>query len=204
MTPGYAGREELNREAFRDGLFASGDRGRVDEEGRLFITGREKLLIDVRGDKVDPIEVEDVLAVHPKVDQVVVVGVASEVEGEELVKAVVVPAGECGERELIRYCRERLADYKVPAARGVPRRDPAERGRQGAPQVPHRLTSSTGRAAAAPRPSATARGGSTAAACAARRTRAPPPSSARSRGAGRSPCTCSRARCAAAPRARAA
>jgi long-chain acyl-CoA synthetase len=114
MMPGYAGPDELNREAFRDGFFASGDRGRIDEDGRLYITGREKLLIDVRGEKVDPIEVEDVLAVHPKVDQVVVVGVPSHVEGEELVKAVVVPAGDCSERELIRYCRERLADWKVP------------------------------------------------------------------------------------------
>jgi long-chain acyl-CoA synthetase len=116
MTPGYADAEELNAEAFRDGWFRSGDRGRVDEQGRLFITGRKKQLIDVRGsDKVDPIEVEDVLAVHPKVAEVVVVGVSSEVPGEETVKAVVVPAGDCQERELIRYCRERLADYKVPA-----------------------------------------------------------------------------------------
>jgi long-chain acyl-CoA synthetase len=115
MTPGYADAEELNREAFRDGWFRSGDRGRIDEDGRLFITGRKKLLIDVRGDKVDPIEVEDVLAVHPKVAEVVVVGVESGVPGEELVKAVVVPAGDCQERELIRYCRERLADYKVPS-----------------------------------------------------------------------------------------
>jgi long-chain acyl-CoA synthetase len=114
MTPGYSGRDELNRSAFAGGWFASGDRGRLDDEGRLFITGREKLLIDVRGEKVDPIEVEDVLAVHPKVSEVVVVGVASGVEGEELVKAVVVPSAECGERELIRYCRERLADFKVP------------------------------------------------------------------------------------------
>jgi long-chain acyl-CoA synthetase len=108
MTPGYA-------DAFRDGWFRSGDRGRVDEVGRLFLTGRTKRLIDVRGDKVDPVEVEDVLAVHPKVGEVVVVGVASDVPGEELVKAVVVPAGDCQERELIRYCRERLADYKVPS-----------------------------------------------------------------------------------------
>ena len=78
------------------------------------LTGRKKLLIDVNGDKVDPIEVEDVLAVHPKVREVVVVGVASEIEGEELVKAVVVPDETCSERELIRYCRERLANYKVP------------------------------------------------------------------------------------------
>jgi long-chain acyl-CoA synthetase len=115
MTPGYADAEELNSEAFRDGWFRSGDRGRVDEQGRLFLTGRTKRLIDVRGDKVDPIEVEDVLAVHPKVGEVVIVGVESGVPGEELVKAVVVPAGDCQERELIRYCRERLADYKVPS-----------------------------------------------------------------------------------------
>jgi long-chain acyl-CoA synthetase len=114
MTRGYAGMNELNRRVFRDVGFLSGDRGRLDAEGRLFITGRKKLLIDVKGDKVDPIEVEDVLAVHPKVGEVVVVGVASDVEGEELIKAVVVARRECHERELIRYCRERLADYKVP------------------------------------------------------------------------------------------
>jgi long-chain acyl-CoA synthetase len=115
MTPGYAESEQLNAEAFRDGWFRSGDRGRIDEEGRLFLTGRTKRLIDVRGDKVDPVEVEDVLAVHPKVSEVVVLGVESDVPGEETVKAVVVPAGDAQERELIRYCRERLADYKVPS-----------------------------------------------------------------------------------------
>ncbi|MBA2631025.1 MAG: AMP-binding protein [Thermoleophilaceae bacterium] len=114
MTDGYAGGIDLNRGSFAGGWFVSGDRGRIDREGRLFVTGRRKLLIDVRGDKVDPIEVEDVLAVHPPVSEVVVVGVAGDVEGEQQIKAVVVPAGECGERELIRYCRERLADYKVP------------------------------------------------------------------------------------------
>jgi long-chain acyl-CoA synthetase len=115
MTPGYADADKLNGEAFAGGWFASGDRGRLDQEGRLFLTGRVKRLIDVRGDKVDPVEVEDVLAVHPKVADVVVVGVESEVPGEETVKAVVVPAGDAHERELIRYCRERLADYKVPS-----------------------------------------------------------------------------------------
>jgi long-chain acyl-CoA synthetase len=115
MCRGYAGvDEDVNRQAFLDGWFRTGDRGRVDDDGRLVITGRKKLLIDVKGDKVDPIEVEDVLAVHPKVREVVVVGVASDVEGEELVKAVVVPEELCSERELIRYCQERLANYKVP------------------------------------------------------------------------------------------
>jgi long-chain acyl-CoA synthetase len=113
MPAGYA--SDANGEAFKDGWFASGDRGRIDGDGRLVLTGRVKRLIDVRGDKVDPVEVEDVLAVHPKVAEVVVLGVESDVPGEETVKAVVVPAGDAQERELIRYCRERLADYKVPS-----------------------------------------------------------------------------------------
>jgi long-chain acyl-CoA synthetase len=109
---GYAGVAE---QAFRDGWFLTGDRGRLDEEGRLTLTGRRKLLIDVKGEKVDPIEVEDVLAVHPRVRDVVVVGLPSEIEGESLIKAAVVPVNGSGsERELIRYCRERLANYKVP------------------------------------------------------------------------------------------
>jgi long-chain acyl-CoA synthetase len=115
VTGGYAGvPEAVNRQAFSDGWFRTGDRGRLDADGRLFITGRSKLLIDVMGDKVDPIEVEDVLAVHPKVREVVVVGVAGPIEGEQLLKAVVVADERCGERELIRYCQERLANYKVP------------------------------------------------------------------------------------------
>jgi long-chain acyl-CoA synthetase len=115
MTRGYAGvPARVNREAFPDGAFLTGDRGRVDEAGRLFLTGRRKRLIDVKGDKVDPVEVEDVLAVHPRVRDVVVVGAASGVEGEELVKAVVVAEERCTERELVRFCRERLADYKAP------------------------------------------------------------------------------------------
>ena len=115
MTRGYAGVDEaVNRRAFAEGRFLTADRGRVDGDGRLVLTGRRKLLIDVLGDKVDPIEVEDVLAVHPKVREVVVVGVPSGVAGEELVKAVVVADERCGDRELIRFCRERLANHKVP------------------------------------------------------------------------------------------
>jgi long-chain acyl-CoA synthetase len=114
MMQGYAGADELNQDVFSNGYFRTADRGRLDEAGRLFITGRTKLLIDVSGDKVDPIEVEDVLATHPRVREVVVVGVATKKPGEELVKAVVVAEGACSDAELIRFCRERLANYKTP------------------------------------------------------------------------------------------
>jgi long-chain acyl-CoA synthetase len=114
MTGGYAGLPHLNRRLFAGGWFLTNDRGRVDDDGRVYIAGRKQLLIDVKGDKVDPVEVEDVLAVHPKVHEVVVVGVESGAEGEDLIKAVVVPDGACQARELIRFARDRLSNYKVP------------------------------------------------------------------------------------------
>jgi len=114
MTDGYSDLEELNREAFRDGYFHTGDLGRLDDEGRLYLTGRKKLLIEVGGYKVDPIEVQDVVLAHPKVREAVVVGAEGRVEGEELVKAVVVPNEDVDDRELVEFCRERLANFKVP------------------------------------------------------------------------------------------
>jgi long-chain acyl-CoA synthetase len=114
MTSGYAELPEVNAEAFADRRWHTGDLGKVDGEGRLTITGRKKLLIEVGGYKVDPIEVQDVVEAHPKVAEAVVVGVNGATPGSEVVKAVVVPADELGERELIDFCRERLANYKVP------------------------------------------------------------------------------------------
>jgi long-chain acyl-CoA synthetase len=115
LTRGYADMDDLNREVFRDGSYFTGDLGRLDDEGRLFITGRKKLLIEVAGHKVDPIEVEDVLVAHPKVREAVVVGVKGRVEGEEVVRAAIVPRDDdCEPRELIEFCRQRLANFKVP------------------------------------------------------------------------------------------
>ena len=114
MTDGYHQMEEHNREVFRDGFFFTGDLGRLDGEGRLWLTGRKKLFIEVAGNKVDPVEVEDVLATHPKVREAVVVGVPGTVPGEENIKAVVVAEAPIDEKELIGLCRDRLAFYKVP------------------------------------------------------------------------------------------
>src|SRR5215213_229759 len=114
LTSGYADMPELNSQAFREGFFITGDLGKLDNAGRLTITGRKKLLIEVGGYKVDPIEVEDVVVAHPKVGEAVVVGVPGKVAGEEVVKAVVVPSDAVEEREVIAYCQEHLANFKVP------------------------------------------------------------------------------------------
>ena len=114
MTHGYHGMDDHNRQVFQDGFFYTGDLGRFDAAGRLWITGRKRLFIEVAGNKVDPVEVEDVLAGHPMVREAVVVGVPSGVAGEETIKAVVVSEGPVDAKDLIRYCQGRLARYKVP------------------------------------------------------------------------------------------
>lgn len=117
LTAGYHGRAERSNEAFRDGRFHTGDLGRLDDEGRLTITGRLKLFVSTPAGKVDPGEVESCIGSHPDVEEAVVVAVPAR-GGAENVKAVVVARGgrEHGalRRELIRRCSERLAQYKIP------------------------------------------------------------------------------------------
>jgi long-chain acyl-CoA synthetase len=103
----------LQEELFPGGWFRTGDLGKLAADGSLTITGRKRLFIPTAGHKVDPIEIEEMLAQHPAVAEAAVVGVP-EPSGEELVKAVIVPRGPCGEEEIRRYCQERLADFKVP------------------------------------------------------------------------------------------
>src|SRR5260221_6156484 len=95
-TNGYAEMDELNRQAFRDGSYFTRDLGRLDEEGVLYLEGRKKLLIEIGGDKGDPIEGEDVVEAHPSVAEAIVVGIPGQVEGEGLGKAAVGPGGDCG------------------------------------------------------------------------------------------------------------
>jgi acyl-CoA synthetase (AMP-forming)/AMP-acid ligase II len=99
-----------------DGYFATGDLGRLDAAGRLFITGRIKLLIDVGGLKVNPLEVEAVLAEHPAVAACVVVPVQQSQTVFRL-KAIIAPrhpAAPPAASDLRRFAQSRLAAYKVP------------------------------------------------------------------------------------------
>lgn len=113
VAKGYEDLPEMTGRAFRDGWFRSGDTGRIDEEGNLWVTGRMKLMINAAGNKVDPLEVEEVLCAHEAVSEAVVVGVPGP-HAVELVKAVVVASGEVKDRELREHCSKRLAPYKVP------------------------------------------------------------------------------------------
>jgi long-chain acyl-CoA synthetase len=112
---GYWHRAEETAEAFRDGWLRTGDVAYRDEDGYLFIVDRTKDLIIVSGFNVFPKEVEDAIARHPKVAEVVVLGVPDERTGEA-VKALIVPrAGETlTEDEVLEHCRETLARFKWP------------------------------------------------------------------------------------------
>jgi len=113
LTTGYYNLPEVNKEAFQNGHFFTGDLGKKDEQGRLYLTGRKKIFIDTGGHKVDPLEVEDVLMAHPQVVEAVVVGTKGPLEGE-MVKAVIVLNGECKEQDILAFCKDKLADYKTP------------------------------------------------------------------------------------------
>ena len=115
MTRGYVGNPEANAAAFHDGWFRTGDQGRVDSDGYLFITGRLKELINRGGEKISPCEIDEVLMDHPAVAQAVAFAVPHDKLGEEIAAAVVLRDGSSvTEGELRVFVGTRLADFKVP------------------------------------------------------------------------------------------
>lgn len=113
VTKGYLGMSDLSAHSFPDGWFASGDIGRVDDEGNVFIRRRAKLVIEIAGHKVDPLEVEDVLLQNPGIAEAVVVGVDAG-HSTQAIKAVVVPREDLRAEDVVAFCRARLASQKVP------------------------------------------------------------------------------------------
>jgi fatty-acyl-CoA synthase len=118
---GYWKRPEATAAAFieLDGerFFRSGDLGRMDEDGYFFLTDRLKRMINAAGFKVWPAEVEALMFRHPAIQEACVISARDSYRGET-VKAVVVlrPAhkGKVGEQDIIDWCRENMAVYKVP------------------------------------------------------------------------------------------
>lgn len=115
LTRGYSNKPELNQQVFKDESFFTGDLGKKDEAGRIYITGRKQIFIDTGGHKVDPLEIENVLITHHQVKEAVVVGIKGLYAGE-IIKAVIVPQNRniCDEKDILSYCRGKLADFKVP------------------------------------------------------------------------------------------
>lgn len=113
VMKGYYKRPEATAEATRGGWFHTGDVAHVDEEGYYFIVDRKKDMILRGGFNVYPREIEEVLYGHPAVAEASVIGVPNQSHGEEVLAAIVLKE-EATEKDIVNYCRERLAAYKYP------------------------------------------------------------------------------------------
>jgi long-chain acyl-CoA synthetase len=114
VMKGYFGRPDATADAIRDHWFHSGDIGRMDERGNLYIVDRVKDMIIRGGYNVYPREIEEVLMEHPSIALVAVIGVTDATLGEEIVAYVVARAGFDDADTLRVWARERLAEYKYP------------------------------------------------------------------------------------------
>jgi long-chain acyl-CoA synthetase len=115
IMKGYYKKPEATADAMRNGWFHSGDIGRFDEEGFLYITDRVKDMIIRGGFNVYPREIEEVMMTHPAVSLAAVVGISDDQHGEEI-KAYVIPkpGAACDPEELREWCKENMAAYKYP------------------------------------------------------------------------------------------
>ena len=111
---GYDGLNDINKKVFRNGYFFTGDLGRRDHDGFLYLLGRKKFFINKGGFKIDPREIEELLESHPRVEEAVVVGLPT-AYGDERVKAAIVLNASCTEEEIIEYCRGKIANFKIPS-----------------------------------------------------------------------------------------
>jgi len=116
VMQGYWRRPEDSAQALRGGWLHSGDIGRMDDAGYVYIVDRVKDMINVAGFKVWPAEVEQYLYKLPGVQEVAVYGLPHPDKGEQVVAAVVPRPGHAlGAEDVLAYCRTHIAAYKVPA-----------------------------------------------------------------------------------------
>lgn len=116
VTKGYLNNPEANASSYhKNGFFRTGDQGKKDEDGYIIITGRIKELINKGGEKISPIELDNVLTRHPKISEAVSFAIPDEVYGQDIGVAVVLKKDEqLTASELKDWMEERSAKFKVP------------------------------------------------------------------------------------------
>jgi long-chain acyl-CoA synthetase len=115
VMAGYYKKPEASLEALKNSWLYTGDMAKIDRQGYVYIVGRKKEMVNVRGLNVYPREIEEVLYQNPKVKETAVIGIPDPHKGEVPKAFVVIKDGEeASEHEIIHYLRERLAAYKIP------------------------------------------------------------------------------------------
>jgi oxalate---CoA ligase len=116
VTKGYLNNTEANKSSFhKDGFFRTGDQGKKDKDGYVIITGRIKELINKGGEKISPIELDNVLARHPAVSEAVSFAIPDEMYDQDIGVAIVLKSGQkLSENDFRKWVAEKLAKFKVP------------------------------------------------------------------------------------------
>ena len=115
IMAGYYRNPQATAEVIKNGWLYTGDLGRIDEDGYLFLSGMKKDMIILKGQNIYPVDIEEVLCAHPKVAEAVVVGIPDRLRGE-IVGAIIRLRRKvtATEQEIRHFCQIRLADYKLP------------------------------------------------------------------------------------------
>src|SRR4029453_13665596 len=115
VVDGYENNPTANAAAFTNGWFRTGDEGMLDDDGYLFLTGRLKEQINRGGEKISPLEIDDVVLRHPDIAEAVTFAIPHDKLGEDIGLAAVRTGGsELSENELRNYLSAHLAQFKVP------------------------------------------------------------------------------------------
>jgi len=116
VTKGYLNNPEANKSSFtKDGFFRTGDQGKQDKDGYVIITGRIKELINKGGEKISPIELDNIIVQHPAVSEAVSFAIEDEMYGQDVGIAVVLKSGQdLTEADLRKWLSDKVAKFKLP------------------------------------------------------------------------------------------
>jgi long-chain acyl-CoA synthetase len=115
IMKGFYKKPEATAELISNGWLRTGDTGKIDNDGFLYITARKRRMLILKGQNIFPADIEEVLGRHPKIAEAKIAGVSDVIRGETVRAIVRLKPGETAtEQEIRQYCQGRMADYKIP------------------------------------------------------------------------------------------
>jgi long-chain acyl-CoA synthetase len=115
ILTGFYNNPQATAETIKNGWLHTGDIGKIDEDGYLFITGRKRKILILKGQNIFPGDIEEVLLTHPKIAEAKIIGVPDMIRGETVKALIRLKPGETAtEQEIRQFYQNRMADYKLP------------------------------------------------------------------------------------------